>query len=792
MTFIPRDMVPVAIGKHTANLYPKVDTKMGIAERAYAFHVTSQALASVHVAPRVMLDVLGSQLNCSSTIDGIKADWSRHFDDHWIDPACLTILSFHNSAGILMNNATTVADNLILKPVQNGAVVDCRPPDVKYVRLQLDLDFADLKKVEGSVMLRTHYYVELPQTAVIVQNAAAADRQLVTWHGASDLRTLTVDQMRDDILDQTAYDMPLDLTASAFNVTNATVDDTVLITSLEDKIVRLAKPSIMYVIFDELCPSYTKKPHAAVEGVTQTIEDAEGNVITQDVNGFYQRFTRACRPFWSDRTFDVDVCRKFLDGLDPLVSSALQEKYDKYHDRVPLDGRTQRDTLRALLKHCTSAEQSVRTTTMIMEVNTGQSFHSASVNSSQAEKTLSHYQRNGGDRNNTAPEGVKCHGCGGNHFYQRGGVKLCPDWQKPEVQKAAKAAYDKKREKRVKKSDKGKRWSTKEPDLDDLTEAGRKKISRQVYAAKGSSVTSSITGNDPEAGAYGTGPLIMLLKAMVLQSTSSRKKPLPVPINSLIPHINLQLGLSLEGNRCPVIGCVIDTAASLNTGNFAFVKKVAALYPNAVARVYTDKSYEPISLSGIVQIDGKAVSTLLPVAFVFHTPYVTKDGTPTTIIIACGPQVTVNVILGIPFIESTKMIIDMNDKVADLQALDAPPFRIDSRMPQCAAPQVERSRTTVNYARYGTFLQELDALEAHVGTVYATTTAPASRDVAHLSSDQPPATDAMVPYVPPKPSVRFKIDNPGSHLGSSVSNLPRIENQFDTNFAESDGYGAWK
>ena len=98
----------------------------------------------------------------------------------------------------------------------------------------------------------------------------------------------------------------------------------------------------------------------------------------------------------------------------------------------------------------------------------------------------------------------------------------------------------------------------------------------------------------------------------------------------------------------------------------------------------------------------------------------------------------------------------------------------------------------MNYARYGNFLQELDALEAHVGTVYATTTAPASRDVAHLSSDQPPATDAMVPYVPPKPSVRFKIDNPGSHLGSSVSNLPRIENQFDTNFAESDGYGAWK
>ena len=88
------------------------------------------------------------------------------------------------------------------------------------------------------------------------------------------------------------------------------------------------------------------------------------------------------------------------------------------------------------------------------------------------------------------------------------------------------------------------------------------------------------------------------------------------------------------------------------------------------------KNYAPVILSGIVQQRGDDVTTELPEAFVFHTPYVAKGGSPTTLTIACGAQVTVNLILGIPFIKATKMIINLDDNVAECKALDYSPFPI--------------------------------------------------------------------------------------------------------------------
>ena len=55
-------------------------------------------------------------------------------------------------------------------------------------------------------------------------------------------------------------------------------------------------------------------------------------------------------------------------------------------------------------------------------------------------------------------------------------------------------------------------------------------------------------------------------------------------------------------------------------------------------------------LSSIVQQNGKSVTTDLTVAFQFHMPYLTREGAPPTLLIASGPHVTVNAILGLPFI----------------------------------------------------------------------------------------------------------------------------------------------
>ncbi len=134
---------------------------------------------------------------------------------------------------------------------------------------------------------------------------------------------------------------------------------------------------------------------------------------------------------------------------------------------------------------------------------------------------------------------------------------------------------------------------------------------------------------------------------------------------------------------------IVDTAAALTTGNFHFVAAVAKRHPHCVAKIFVPNDYSPIVLSGIVQRGGESVTTEVSVGFQFHLSYLTKEGEPTSILIATGPHVTVNLIVGLPFIQATRGIIDFADNVADLRALDAPPFPIEYR------------RATVHVPRYG-------------------------------------------------------------------------------------------
>ena len=160
-------------------------------------------------------------------------------------------------------------------------------------------------------------------------------------------------------------------------------------------------------------------------------------------------------------------------------------------------------------------------------------------------------------------------------------------------------------------------------------------------------------------------PRILIADIIVLSAATPTKGILPAPIVSNFPHIQLQLGSTDEGADCPVLRCVVDTAAALTTGNFHFVAAVAKCYPHCVAKIFVPNDYSPIVLSGIVQHGGESVTTELSVGFQFHLPYLTKEGEPTSILVATGPHVTVNMIVGLPFIQATRGIIDFADNVAD-------------------------------------------------------------------------------------------------------------------------------
>jgi hypothetical protein len=150
----------------------------------------------------------------------------------------------------------------------------------------------------------------------------------------------------------------------------------------------------------------------------------------------------------------------------------------------------------------------------------------------------------------------------------------------------------------------------------------------------------------------------------------------------------LQLGLVVGCSNCPAFRCFVDAAAALSTRNLHFFDVIAKAYPHTVAAIHRETNCAPITLSGIIQQGGESVTTELSMGFQFHLPYLTREGHTTTLSVACEPNVTINTILGLPFIQQTRMVINASDQVANLQALDNPLFQIDYHHAMCIVPAV--------------------------------------------------------------------------------------------------------
>ena len=202
---------------------------------------------------------------------------------------------------------------------------------------------------------------------------------------------------------------------------------------------------------------------------------------------------------------------------------------------------------------------------------------------------------------------------------------------------------------------------------------------------------------------------------------NTRRPTLPVSIDTNLPHIPMQLGQVLDAANAPTVMSIVDTAAALMTRNLSFITRLAKMFPGCVAEVHTQEDYSPITLAGIVKwdADGTKTSTELPVAFTFHLPYEMVDRTPTKLTIACEPDVSVNLILGLPFIKATKMVIDVAENVVECRLLDCVPFPIESKRARLEIPKADACLGETVEGEYGSLLQDLEALESHWACVYA-------------------------------------------------------------------------
>jgi hypothetical protein len=158
-------------------------------------------------------------------------------------------------------------------------------------------------------------------------------------------------------------------------------------------------------------------------------------------------------------------------------------------------------------------------------------------------------------------------------------------------------------------------------------------------------------------------------------------------------HIMLHGGLPSKEKDCPALKCVVDLGATLSTANFHFMEAVICQFPHILKKIYLPNDYTAIILSGIFNtLDSAPITTKLNVGFDIHLPYTTKDGSYTSLLVATGPNVAINLILGLPFIKAMGMIADFFDNVCEAKNLLCNPFPIDFKCATKPIPIFQESK----------------------------------------------------------------------------------------------------
>jgi hypothetical protein len=241
MMFVLQELITIQVGCLSASVYPKIDSNMPIFERVHAFQVVKNALKPLPIDTHIILDAIGTQLNCIPIVDGLIYDWHSTFDEAWFDFRNLAIILFHDSAGAQINNTTVAGNPAILLPIQEGAVMICCWQDVRFSRVMCTSNFHALITIvnPGPTMLSIRFYIKLPQTTIAMANAGGIAYNLRMWHGAANLALLTCDQVCATMLDPSLQDGPILLSPANFNLGDANIGAVTIRKNIHAKILHL-------------------------------------------------------------------------------------------------------------------------------------------------------------------------------------------------------------------------------------------------------------------------------------------------------------------------------------------------------------------------------------------------------------------------------------------------------------------------------------------------------------------------------------------------------------------------
>jgi hypothetical protein len=289
------------------------------------------------------------------------------------------------------------------------------------------------------------YYINLPITTIPMTNGAGGAYNLTTHHGPGNLRTMTAAKVLTQIVNPCLQQGPITLKNADFNLAAANVDTTKHRDLLNSKILQLGFKQICAAMFRQLCPSYSDQPHAVIEHIRQSAPGTDSQLIVATIHEYFQCLQNASRPFAAHKTLPIDLCGRFIIGLDCRLIPSFCRLYPNHADVHDLSSAVQSAKLPIILAAAQLAKDEVHQLQDITQSVTGSqgfyiqvpagvpTIHTPSyvipTYPSQAERTLDKYEAplaplKGPPATPYIQTG--CFGCKGPHPWMTGGKIVCP------------------------------------------------------------------------------------------------------------------------------------------------------------------------------------------------------------------------------------------------------------------------------------------------------------------------------------------------------------------------------
>ena len=244
---------------------------------------------------------------------------------------------------MLINNTTVAGNPTVLLPVINGVLANCRQRDVCYMRIQLSLDFAALlgPRHIGATVLRSMYYIELPQTLANMTNGAGAAYVLTTYHGLANITAMTAKQVTNKIINPCLQHGPISLSGADFNLQEANTNSTTIKDQLVNKLLLLGFDAICALVFAILCPGYSDQLHAILDHICQASPSPDSQIIVASMHEFIQHIINASHPFAAQKTLPISICNHIICNLDRRIIPSFRKLYPDHATPHDLDSAIQ-------------------------------------------------------------------------------------------------------------------------------------------------------------------------------------------------------------------------------------------------------------------------------------------------------------------------------------------------------------------------------------------------------------------------------------------------------------------